>query len=100
MSDIADYYDLSRLRPEVIKVLRRVNELGVEKFAPRAKAIVLHDAEDLVHPLELGLYDRLVERAALGRTTTAPFVAKQHLRAIVVERGRVPVGKVRVGYGI
>ena len=26
----------------------------------RAKAVVLHDAEDLVHPLELRLYDRLV----------------------------------------
>lgn len=39
MSDIADYYDLSRIRPEVVKVLRRVNELGREKFADRAAAI-------------------------------------------------------------
>src|SRR5215210_458545 len=28
-----------------------------------AKAVVLHDAEDLVHPLELGLFDRLIDRA-------------------------------------
>ena len=39
MSDIADYYDLSRIRPEVITVLRRLNELGREKFAGRAAAI-------------------------------------------------------------
>lgn len=39
MSDIADYYDLTRIRPEVQKVLRRVNELGREKFAGRAKAV-------------------------------------------------------------
>ena len=39
MSDIADYYDLSRIRPQVVEVLRRVNQLGREKFAPRAKAI-------------------------------------------------------------
>src|SRR4029450_4276111 len=29
------------------------------------KAIVRHDAEDLVHPLELKLFDRLVEYAGL-----------------------------------
>ena len=38
MSDIADYYDLSRIRPEVQKILRRVNELG-PRFAERAKAV-------------------------------------------------------------
>ena len=38
MSDIADYYDLSRIRPEVQKVLRRINELG-PKFAERAKGV-------------------------------------------------------------
>ncbi len=44
--------------------------------APRAKAIVLHDAEDLVHPLELGLYDRLVERAALVQLPVVPLLDK------------------------
>ena len=38
MSDIADYYDLSRIRPEVQAVLRRVNELGT-RFAGRAVGI-------------------------------------------------------------
>ena len=39
MSDIADYYDLSRIRPEVQEKLRLINVLGREKFAPRARAV-------------------------------------------------------------
>jgi alkylation response protein AidB-like acyl-CoA dehydrogenase len=39
MSVPADYYDLSRVRPEVLAVLDRINELGRERFAPRARAI-------------------------------------------------------------
>jgi alkylation response protein AidB-like acyl-CoA dehydrogenase len=38
MSDIADYYDLSRIRPDVQVILRRVNELG-PRFAERAKSV-------------------------------------------------------------
>jgi adsorption protein B len=41
--------------------------------APRAKAVVLHDAEDLVHPLELRLFDRLVERAAVVQLPVLPL---------------------------
>ncbi|MBZ7927185.1 acyl-CoA/acyl-ACP dehydrogenase (plasmid) [Ensifer adhaerens] len=39
MSEPADYYDLSRTRPEVLDVLTRINELGRERFAPRAKGV-------------------------------------------------------------
>ena len=39
MSDPADYYDLSRIRPEVLAVLTRINELGRERFASRSAAI-------------------------------------------------------------
>ena len=39
-----------------------------------AKAIVLHDAEDLVHPLELKLFDRLVEYAALVQLPVVPLI--------------------------
>ncbi|MFN7177922.1 MAG: acyl-CoA dehydrogenase family protein, partial [Thermaurantiacus sp.] len=38
MSDPADYYDLSRIRPEVLDALRRVNAIG-PRFAARAKAV-------------------------------------------------------------
>lgn len=39
MSEPADYYDLSRIRPDVLAVLQRINELGRDRFAHRAKAI-------------------------------------------------------------
>jgi adsorption protein B len=38
-----------------------------------AKAVVLHDAEDLVHPLELRLFDLMVERAALVQLPVLPL---------------------------
>ncbi|GAA4008875.1 hypothetical protein GCM10022280_02050 [Sphingomonas swuensis] len=39
----------------------------------RAKALILHDAEDLVHPLELRLFDRLVERAGVVQLPVVPL---------------------------
>lgn len=39
-----------------------------------AKAIVLHDAEDLVHPLELRLFDRLIEYAGLVQLPVVPLL--------------------------
>lgn len=38
-SDPADYYDTSRIRPKVLEKLRRLNELGATRFAPRARAV-------------------------------------------------------------
>ena len=37
-------------------------------------AVVLHDAEDLVHPLELTLFDQLIERAAVIQLPVLPLV--------------------------
>ena len=39
-----------------------------------AKAVVLHDAEDLVHPLELALFDRLIDRAAIIQLPVLPLI--------------------------
>jgi adsorption protein B len=39
-----------------------------------AKAVVLHDAEDVVHPLELGLFDRLIERAGVIQLPVLPLI--------------------------
>ncbi len=39
----------------------------------KAKAIVLHDAEDVVHPLELKVYDYLIERSALIQLPVIPL---------------------------
>ena len=41
-----------------------------------AIAVVLHDAEDVVHPLELRLFDRLIERAAVIQLPVLPLVDK------------------------
>ncbi len=42
-----------------------------------AKAIVLHDAEDLVHPLEIRLFDVMIERASLVQLPVIPLVDAQ-----------------------
>lgn len=39
----------------------------------RARAVVLHDAEDLVHPLELKLFDRLIGRAGVIQLPVVPL---------------------------
>jgi len=39
-----------------------------------AKAVVLHDAEDLVHPLELKLFDRLIKYAGLVQLPVVPLI--------------------------
>ncbi|UAK24150.1 glycosyl transferase family protein [Sphingomonas nostoxanthinifaciens] len=40
----------------------------------RAKAIVLHDAEDVVHPQELRVFDRLIERFDLVQLPVLPLI--------------------------
>jgi hypothetical protein len=37
-------------------------------------AVVLHDAEDVVHPLELTLFDQLIDRAGLVQLPVMPLV--------------------------
>lgn len=39
-----------------------------------AKAVVLHDAEDVVHPFELRIFDELIDRAALIQLPVLPLV--------------------------
>ena len=39
-----------------------------------AKAVVLHDAEDVVHPLELALFDRLIDRAGVIQLPVLPLI--------------------------
>lgn len=40
----------------------------------RFKAVVLHDAEDVVHSAELGLFDALIERADLVQLPVLPLI--------------------------
>ncbi|MEO7601741.1 MAG: glycosyl transferase family protein [Sphingomicrobium sp.] len=37
------------------------------------KAVVLHDAEDVVHPLELKIFDRLIDKAAIVQLPVLPL---------------------------
>jgi adsorption protein B len=46
-----------------------------------ADAVVLHDAEDVVHPLEFRVFDRLIERAAVIQLPVLPL-ADKHSRWI------------------
>lgn len=42
-------------------------------YGYKAKAVILHDAEDYVHPLELGIYDYLIERSAAVQLPVIPI---------------------------
>jgi adsorption protein B len=49
--------------------------LAFEQASGRSPvAVVLHDAEDVVHPLELSLFDQLIDRAALIQLPVLPLV--------------------------
>lgn len=44
-----------------------------------ARAVILHDAEDLVHPLELAVFDRLIDRAAAVQLPVVPLIDKDSI---------------------
>lgn len=44
-----------------------------EVSGQRAAAVVLHDAEDVVHPLEFRVFDRLIDRAAVIQLPVLPL---------------------------
>ncbi|HYI47723.1 MAG TPA: glycosyl transferase family protein [Allosphingosinicella sp.] len=79
----------------------------------RAKAIVLHDAEDVVHPAELRLFDGLIERFDLVQLPVLPLIhphsrwlgghyadefAESHGKEMVV-RGALGAGLPSAGVG-
>ncbi|MDX5357919.1 MAG: acyl-CoA/acyl-ACP dehydrogenase [Rhodobacterales bacterium] len=66
-SDIADYYDLARIRPEVVDTLRLVNRLGQERFAPRAAAV------DIDASFPVDNYRDLAEHGLLTLTVPQEF---------------------------
>lgn len=42
-----------------------------------AKAVVLHDAEDVVHRFELGIFDALIDRAAVVQLPVLPLIDRK-----------------------
>ncbi len=84
-----------------------------EKEGRRAKAVVLHDAEDVVHPAELRLFDGLIERFELVQLPVLPLIhphsrwlgghyadefAESHGKEMVV-RGALGAGLPSAGVG-
>ena len=54
--------------------LRRADRLSRLDTRHCAKAVVLHDAEDVVHPLELRIFDGLIDRAAVIQLPVLPLI--------------------------
>ena len=66
MSAPADYYDMTRVRPEVAEAMRKINELG-PVFASRAKAV----DDDASFPVEN--YKDLADNGFLGLSIPVEF---------------------------
>ncbi|GLR46564.1 glycosyl transferase family protein [Sphingomonas astaxanthinifaciens] len=73
----------------------------------RARGIVLHDAEDLVHPLELRLFDRLVGRAGVVQLPvvplpdrTSPWIGGHYCDEFAESHGKELVVREAVGAAI
>lgn len=62
-------------KAECLNRLWRAMRADERRSGVRVKAIVLHDAEDVVHPQELRLYDRMIERFDLVQIPVFPLPA-------------------------
>ncbi|HEX8215479.1 MAG TPA: glycosyl transferase family protein [Allosphingosinicella sp.] len=84
-----------------------------EQEGSRFKAVVLHDAEDVVHSAELRIFDRLIERYDLVQLPVVPMIdpdsrwisahyadefAESHAKELVV-RGQIGAGIPSAGVG-
>ena len=72
-----------------------------------ARAVVLHDAEDLVHPLELKLFDRLTGRAGMVQLPvvplpdrSSPWIAGHYCDEFAESHGKELVVREAVGAAI
>lgn len=71
------------------------------------KAIVLHDAEDVVHPAEYRVFDSLIERFDLVQLPVVPLVDSEsrwvsghYLDEFAVHHGKTLIAREAVGAGI
>lgn len=63
-------------KADCLNSIYAIMELEERKTGEVYKAIVLHDAEDLVHPDELRLHDRLIDHYALVQIPVLPLQTK------------------------
>ena len=73
----------------------------------QARAVVLHDAEDLVHPLELRIFDRLSDRAGVIQLPvvplpdqSSPWIAGHYCDEFAESHGKELVVREAVGASI
>ena len=73
----------------------------------RFKAVILHDAEDVVHSAELGLFDTLIERFDLVQLPVVPlidpgsrFIGGHYLDEFVEAHGKELVVREAIGAGL
>jgi adsorption protein B len=77
-----------------------------QRMGRRAKAVVLHDAEDVVHPAELMLFDRLIEQHDLVQLPVLPlveqttFVSKSYADEFAESHGKELVVRQALGASI
>ena len=90
--------------------LNRLWERMIEDEAAegvRFKAVVLHDAEDVVHSAELGLFDALIERFDLVQLPVLPlvdpgsrFVGGHYIDEFAEAHGKELVVRAAIGAGL
>jgi bacteriophage N4 adsorption protein B len=73
----------------------------------RVKAVVLHDAEDVVHPAEVRVFDRLIERFDLVQLPVVPLVDRgsrwvsgHYLDEFATHHGKTLIAREAVGAGL
>ncbi|TZG28138.1 glycosyl transferase family protein [Sphingomonas montanisoli] len=73
----------------------------------RVKAIVLHDAEDVIHPLELALFDRLIETSDLVQIPVfpladprSPWISGHYIDEFAESHGKQMLVRERLGAGM
>jgi bacteriophage N4 adsorption protein B len=73
----------------------------------RVKAIVLHDAEDVVHPAEVRVFDTLIERFDLVQLPVVPlidqgsrWVSGHYLDEFATHHGKTLIAREAVGAGL
>lgn len=81
--------------------------LNAERAEGRFKAVVLHDAEDVVHSAELGLFDRMIERFDLVQLPVLPLpdpssrlTAGSYLDEFAESHGKEMVVREALGAGL
>ncbi|RVT89253.1 glycosyl transferase family protein [Sphingomonas crocodyli] len=73
----------------------------------RLKAIVLHDAEDVIHPLKIALFDRLIETSDLVQIPVlpladprSPWISGHYIDEFAESHGKQMLVRERLGAGM